>query len=232
MMDLKKAYQAIYTSPAELHLRRFFYRGDPREEWETFGYTRATFGDITAGLLLEIAKRKVANLGEDINPQAATQLKDFFYVDDGILGGTKEDVDRMGGERVDGVYTGTAAQILPRGVMTIKFMAVTGSWDEYEEEQLGGKNLGVTYDIRRDEIILAIQPCYYSSRKGCSDEVKEIIVLDSQDVRDITEGSQELSRQNLLSMVMGVYDPLGLASAALLKGNIMLRRLYTINQTC
>ena len=127
MMDLKKAYQAIYTSPKELHLCHFFYQRRVQDPWDTYGYTRETFG------LLEIAKRKVANLGSDLDPLAAAQLKEYFYIDDGILGGSQEEVDCMRVSRVDGSYTGTAARILGRGGMKVKFIAVTGSNDTWEE---------------------------------------------------------------------------------------------------
>ena len=92
IMDLKKAYQAIHTSPMELHLRRFVFRDSPDLAWETYGYTRANFGDLSAGLMLEVGKRRVANLGANIDPQAAEQLKTKSYVDDSILGGSLEDV--------------------------------------------------------------------------------------------------------------------------------------------
>ena len=64
MTDLKKAYQAIHTGPMELHLRRFLFRERSDRPWlDYYAFTRATFGDIAAGLILEIAKRKVAELG-------------------------------------------------------------------------------------------------------------------------------------------------------------------------
>ena len=78
MMDLKKAYQAIHTSEMELHLRRFVFRTDPKHQWRIFGFTRATFGDLAAGLLLEVGKRRVADLGQEIDPLASQQLKDFL----------------------------------------------------------------------------------------------------------------------------------------------------------
>ena len=78
MMDLKKAYQAIYASPTELHLQRFFYRKEPSGCWDTYGYTRATFGDVAAGLLLEIAKRKVATLGEAIDPLSGNSTQELL----------------------------------------------------------------------------------------------------------------------------------------------------------
>ena len=130
MMDLRKAYQAIHTSDTELHLRRFFFRRDLKESWKTFAYTRANFGDVAAGLLLEVGKRKVANLGANLDPVAAAQLKDYTYIDDGVAGGSAEDVARMRGQRVRGEYSGTIARILSKGGMSVKFMAVTGSSDD------------------------------------------------------------------------------------------------------
>ena len=49
-------------------------------------------------------------------------------------------------------YTGTVTKILIKGGMTIKFMAVTGSNDKVNKEQLGGKTLGVCYKINTDKI--------------------------------------------------------------------------------
>ena len=161
MMDLNKAYQAIHTSPMELHLRRFVFRHCPQDPWATYGYTRANFGDLAAGLMLEVGKRRVANLGHDIDPQAAIQLKDKSYVDDSILGGSRSDVERMRGERTSSGYMGTVGKILSLGAMSIKFMAVTGSDDPHETEQLGGKCLGVNYRMKEDEVFFHLKPCFY-----------------------------------------------------------------------
>ena len=157
---------------------------------------------------------------------AAQQLQDFCYVDDSILGGSKEDAERMRGSRVDGEYTGTIPKILAYGAMKVKFMAISGSSDPWEAEQLAGKTLGVMYDLQRDEIILQIKPGYYAGKTKSSDQTRELVMLDESQVRDIGLGVRSLSRRQALSMVMGVYDPLGLASPALLHGKLLLRRLY------
>ena len=39
----------------------------PQDEWQDWAFTRATFGDVAAGLILEVAKRRVAELGKDID---------------------------------------------------------------------------------------------------------------------------------------------------------------------
>ena len=53
------------------------------------------------------------------------------------------------------------------------------------------------------------------------------MTLRVQDIQDLELNSRKFSRRNALSLVMGVYDPLGLASAALIQGKILLRKLYT-----
>ena len=128
ILDLKKAYQAIHLRELELHLRRIVWRKGPEEEWKDYGYTRATFGDLAAALLLEVGKRRAAEIGRSIDPSAAQQLKDNLYVDDGYVGRKVEEVERMLGElQEDGTYSGTVAQILGTCGLRAKFMAVTGS---------------------------------------------------------------------------------------------------------
>ena len=227
VMDLKKAYQAIHTSPMELHLRRFVYRDSPDLEWETYGYTRANFGDLSAGLMLEVGKRRVADLGEGIDPQAAEQLRTKSYVDDSILGGSRADVERMRGTRTEDGYTGTVARILARGAMSIKFMAVTGSSDPYEEAQLGGKCLGVGYRICQDQLHFRLDPCYYQGKAKSTDQVRELVHLSRREVADLQAGRLKFTRRQALSMVMALYDPLGLVGPALVTGKLLLRRLYS-----
>ena len=112
-------------------------------------------------------------MGEDIDTLAASQLKEYFYVDDGILGGSQSKIDRMRGDCVDGSYTGTAAHILARGGMKIKFMAVTGSDDAFKKDQL-----------------------YYAGKGHCSDEVWEVVLLSAADVQDLEMDWREFSRRN------------------------------------
>ena len=230
IMDLKKAYQAIHTSPMELHLRRFVFRSSPDLAWETYGYTRANFGDLSAGLMLEVGKRRVANLGAHIDPQAADQLRTRSYVDDSILGGSSADVSRMRGERTEAGYSGTVAKILAKGAMSIKFMAVTGSDDLHEEEQLGGKCLGVGYRIAQDLLHFRLDPCFYEGKARSTDQAREVVKLGPRDVAALQAGRRKFTRRQALSMVMALYDPLGLVGPALVSGKLLLRRLYSPSQ--
>ena len=99
-------------------------------------------------------------------------------MDDSILGSSQEDAEQMHGQRVDGEYTGTVPKILAYGVMQVKFMAITGSSDVWEAEQLAGKTLGVMYCLQSDEIVFIIKPGYYAAKAKSSDQSRELVVLD------------------------------------------------------
>ena len=209
IMDLEKAYQAIHTGEGmELHLRRVVFREDATKEWKIYAFTRATFGDLAAGLLLEVAKRRAAKEGEQIDPQAARQLVRFTYVDDGLPGGSDEDVDRMLGRCTDGVYDGTMGRILATCGLKAKFMVKTGDPNPEAAAPLGGKVLGVGYDLASDEIKMAVP----------MGQINPTMIGDKNPLY--------LTKRKVLSFVMSAFDPLGLLGPILLKGKIMLRELY------
>ena len=93
MYDLSKAYNIVHTTEQELHHHRLVWRsGDDDKNWLTFGLTRMHSGDRCAVCGLEVAKAKVAELGNTIDPEAVVMIKKT-YVDDGLGGGTKNTVD-------------------------------------------------------------------------------------------------------------------------------------------
>ena len=51
------------------------------------------------------------------------------------------------------------------------------------------------------------------------------MLLDQEGVNELGAGRRTLTRRQALSMVMGVYDPLGLISPALTRGKLLLRSL-------
>ena len=90
-------------------------------------------------------------------------------------------------------------------------------------ELLGGRVLGLGYDLAKDWLDLSI-PVQYC-RKGPQRQ-KELVHLGRKELEEIKEGSRSFSRREALNLVMGVFDPLGLVSPALLQGKLLLCRLY------
>merc|ERR1711867_103934 len=91
--DYVKAYNTIRTFVEDLHMRRLVWRFSPEDPWTTYGVNRMHFGDRLATTGLEVAKRKVADVRESIDPAAAAMIKKG-YSDDGVTGDTKQDVTR------------------------------------------------------------------------------------------------------------------------------------------
>lgn len=66
-----------------------------------------------------------------------------MYVDDGVTGGKKCDVQRMVGNRDDeGNFDGTIPRILKRGSYSIKDISVGGEQDQADDNLLGNKVFG------------------------------------------------------------------------------------------
>lgn len=125
--DMQKAYNTMRTGPVERNLRRFVWRFSPSEEWQDYALDRVHFGDACAATQLEVAKNLVAEAGKYIDPEAALRIQEDVYVDDGLSGGTEEQVRRFVGNKTqDGNYDGTFSKILSLGNFKIKAFSISG----------------------------------------------------------------------------------------------------------
>ena len=62
-----------------------------------------------------MAKDLAAAAGEEIDPEAAMRIQEDTYVDDGVTGGTPEQVARFIGIKTeDGTFDGTSPRILAK----------------------------------------------------------------------------------------------------------------------
>ena len=87
-LDMSKAYQSIKTGQRERNVRRIVWRwGDLISDWKVYAWDVMMFGDQLASLILEIAKKMGANLGRELDPEAAEVLVTSTYVDDTLGGG-------------------------------------------------------------------------------------------------------------------------------------------------
>ena len=129
----------------------------------------------------------------------------------------------MVGEEAGGDGTGTLHQVLETCGMKLKFVAVSGDKREEVAEMLGGRVLGLGYNLAEDKISLSVPLQYHM--KGRIRQ-KEMVKLGPKELEEIRQGGRKFTRREALSLVMGVFDPLGLLSPVLLQGKLLLRRLY------
>ena len=102
-------------------------------------------------------------------------------------------------------------------------MAVTGDKDPKAAEPIGGKVLGLSYKLAEDVIELKVPMHFKVKGRGGQEKIVE---LGGGELERIRKGERTLSKREVLSFVMGAFDPLGYIRPALLQGKLLLRRLY------
>ena len=220
--DMTKAYQSISTGDVEKHVRRIVWRwGDRSAQWEIMAYAVVTFGDQIAGLILELVKKMAAELGKEVDEEACHQISNKTYVDDGLGGGSREQVERFRGKLVNGSYDGTLPRILAKVGLKLKVMIASGDSDQERIALMGDKLLGHFWKPGEDKFIFKMVVNLSNNKtKGQKSE------------RDLTEEdiprlpTRKLTKRILVGLVMSQYDPMGILSPITIILKIKLRNLY------
>ena len=224
VLDLTKAYQSIRTPGLlEQSVRRFVWRwGDTEAEWKIYCWLVVTFGDQLASLILELVKNRAAELGKEVDPEAAELLVSSMYVDDLLGGGSWEQVSRFRGTRQeDGSFDGTLAQILGKVGLKAKVIIVTGECDHEILKDYDGKVLGHTWEPQEDTLHFKIT-VNLSARNRKKERLEADLTLDS--VADLK--AESLTKARLVGFVNGIYDPTGMLSPITVKFKLELRKLF------
>ena len=147
------------------------------------------------------------------------QIRDKTYVDNGLAGGSPEEVAGWKGQQEDG-KDGNILQILATCGLKVKYLVETGDKRPEAAEHLGGKVLGISYEVTISYTI----PLKFNLRSRPGH--KKTVFLGPKEVQDIRSGGCSLSRREALSFCAGVYEPLGHIGPALLRGRLLLQRLH------
>ena len=221
--DISKAYHRLETSTVEKFLRLMVWRFSKEEDWKTYAYRVMAFGDRLAATALECGKRQSADLGEEIDPIASKRIKEELYVDDGVTGGTKEEIERfVGHKKEDGSYDGTIQQILGLGGFPIKCFVSSGSQDEEAIALLGSSVLGYKWSAKDDIMGVKIK-VNLSKKKRKIAKHPDLTIADIDKLKSI-----KLTKRNLLGVPAGIFDPLGIAAPYTVKLKIGLKQLFDI----
>jgi len=221
--DLSKAYNTMRTGLIERHLRRWVWKFDEESDWEDYAFDRVHFGDCCAATQLEVAKDLVAEAGKYIDPEASSRIKYDTYVDDGLSGGSKEQVLRfLGTKTADGEFNGTFAKILGLGNFKMKGATFSGDTDQEMISKLGGNVCGYAWNVTED--ILSVKFAVNLSKKKRSVRSGPNLTLaDIDQLRGV-----HLCKRNLLGIVNSVSDPLGIGSPWYLKLKLLMKKLFLL----
>merc|ERR1711867_171805 len=147
-------------------------------------------------------------------------------VDDVGGGGSAQDITRMRGMRTEEGYDGTVTRMLESHGFKAKALIPSGTTEAAEVEALGGKFLGIAYDVQEDEIILRTVPLIRMKVRRQKQRRADAVVVDEDWLEDLRAGRHQLTKRRVLAYVMAQYDPQGLREPLRMTAKIMLRHLY------
>ena len=234
IFDITKAYNSIRTGIVEKNLRRFWFRENPEDNWKTYGFECVQFGDRPAAAIMTIAVERAAetypevardlNIDVDEVKEDSIKLLKDTYVDDGTTGGTKKQVNRMLGFKMeDGSYSGTIPRMMKKVGLKLKTIVTSKSSDQESISKLSDKVLGYLYDPIQDK--LGIKFVFNPAKKRKGAKVRPDLTLD--DVDSFIKTPQ--SRRSLLALCNAVYDPLGFATPFTIKLKIIVKEYLSLN---
>ena len=167
-----------------------------------FAFDRLQFGDRPAACFLMLVIKHLAEMGREIDEEAAARIEEDSYVDDFLTGGSEAQVDRfVGKKKGDGTYDGTFTQILDKAGFKVKTFVRSHETDNEAMEKLGGKVLG--YGWKADEDIMTVNLFK-------DDEVTEELIL---------------TKRGILSFIMKIYDPLGVTAPLIIKYKLGMKEI-------
>ena len=219
-------YHTIKISELDQHTHRFLWRNmeDGRSP-DTYVITSVSFGDKPAGAIASLALRKTAELHASHSPIAAKTIIKNSYVDD-IFDSfeSKNEAEKI---------TTQIDEIVAKGGFSMKKWTISSSEDTHIRslgdtasngvEENTSKVLGVGWSPGDDTLQFKTKINFSSRKRNLYTEPN----LTQQNVTSKVPAS--LTRRMILSMVNGIYDPMGLAAPFVVRAKIMLRMLTQAN---
>lgn len=200
-------YHRIHIPETDQHVHRFLWRNlQTDRELDVSVKTVLTFGDKPGPAMAQIALQKTADEAKEDFPEAAQVLKDNMYMDDICNSVRTEEKARELTKCIDSVLETGGFKV--KGWLSNK--AEKSSTDHEErkeaailhgvsEEQL----LGVAWNNHGDVFPFKVKP--------------ELLLIQEPTL---------LFQRKILSQVAQIYDPIGFASAFLIRAKIGLQELW------
>ncbi len=202
--DISKMYHQVLIPQRDQQVHRFLWRNlDTTRPPDTYVKTVLTFGDKPAPAMAQIALRKTAEEGASENERAAAAIKDNSYMDDICDSVHTVDDARQLTEEID--------NILENGGFKIK------EWLSNEQLQ---KN--TASQPQNDMQVKQLQ-------QGSEDKVLGVAWNSANDNLSFVTKVQcdnPSTKRKILSQVAKVYDPIGFATAFLIRAKIGLQELW------
>jgi hypothetical protein len=207
--DISKMYHRILIPEVDQQVHRFLWRNlDPERDPDTYVKRVLTFGDKPAPAMAQVALRKTAEESADVHPEAADVLKHNTYMDDICESVKTNDEARKLTHEID--------EVLATGGFSVKEWI--SNCNPKDEQPPREKNEASDTDREATEKVLGLE---WNPK---SDKLK----LHTKEIHPQNEnkGTERFTKRSVLSRVARVFDPVGFASAFVIRAKIGLQDLW------
>ena len=220
--DISKAYHQMKTTRKEFFMRLVVWKDILNDVWEIYGHTVVGFGDVSASALLESTLERLADLGKAIDELLCKLLLILRYVDDQLLGGTREQLKKMMGnltKTAEGkfLYDGTIAQVLDLMSMAAKLICLSGETDP-DVLAKQGPVLGLDWQPTQD--LFSFKLTVNVTKKVGAGRAGPNLTLETFEAQPI-----QFTRRLCLQVASQVWDPLGLLTPFSIRLKILMKEL-------
>jgi len=219
--DIRKMYHSVAISELDQHTHRFVCRNmDSYRRADIYKIKCVSFGDKPAGSIAALALRKTAEMGEEEFPTAAETIKNNAYVDD-ILGSvpSEEEADKITDEIDD---------ILSKGGFQVKSWTKSSNKAENVQvcpatlsgsTEVTSKVLGIVWNSKTDTF-------EFVAKVNFSPKHRKVRTQPNLAREDLPQCIPDLlTKRMVLSLVNGIYDPLGLSAPFVVQAKMLLRKI-------
>ena len=155
-----------------------------------YGFNCIQFGDRPAASLMTIAVEKAAETYEDVANDLNLHVKEVkedsrkllkdTYVNDGTTRGSRKEVERMIGVKLnDGSFSGTIPSMMKKVGLRLKTIISSISQDQEALSKLSNKVLRCLYDPKKD--LIGMKFSFNPSKKKKGAKVKPDLTLPEVD---------------------------------------------------
>ena len=200
--DISKMYHRVLIPEADQHVHRFLWRNlDTARPPDTYVKTVLTFGDKPAPAMAQIALRQTAKEGSHVSQRAAATITDNSYMDD----------------ICDSVHTVEEAQTL---IKEVDNMLENGGFNI--KEWLSNKDLDQQSENRPKGEMKPLQQNSGEKVLGVAWNCTNDLLCFITKVKCL----KPITKRKILSQVAKVYDPIGFATAFLIRAKVGLQELW------
>ncbi|XP_071509125.1 uncharacterized protein [Diadema antillarum] len=209
--DISKMYHRVLMTEEDQHVHRYLWRNmQTSRKPDVYVKQVVTFGDKPAAAIAQVALRRTAEEGKSKHPEAAMVLERDTYMDDVCTSVKSSEEAKELTKNIDAV--------LAEGGFKVKgwLSNIPMKGDETKSNEMN-----VLEALTEEKVLGAV---WKHETDEFSYQVKSTLLQSEAEKDD----SCKLTKRQILSQVARIFDPIGFASAFLVRAKIGMQRLWQL----